>query len=568
MKKILFILCLLPVFIFGQTIKISDVSNGLKTNTLYGVDYGITVGGVVDNTAAFNAFMAACKAGNYDGELPLGTIRFASKPNNIDFGWNLGGKGLNGTILLRDYNETNDSTGILNIVGASGIKIHDMAIESASGKTGGCMISAISSSTFAISGLVFENLWLSTFGSNTQVYTLYLSGGMKTSAPTGIRDVSLKNVHAFGSTNFSVYLKSVIGLSWMGGGVYPAGGTGASSGGIAITGVTSNYSQYVTINVNTCGGLNLTKCVNLNINAPVIGSISGVSINNDNTCSRANIVGQLSGTQLNNWLNSNCNNVGTAFSVIGGPVNITNASAGTDPANVLKLQGSTADNSNYPGISFVGGTGTSSHAYIQTNNSGLGLTIANGTGSNNQQAKLFFYNGSSGASASAYADLSFNSVSRFRFQSDGLAGIGSVSAPGAVLHVGGGGTGTPNMILNSQTGYTGSTDGSVWNNSTSHNIETVLNGTKYTIVKALTGSATLDFPSTLAQTDSDLTITVTGAADGDPVDVGMPNGSTLTGATYTGWVSSANTVTIRLSVYGLTAKDPASGTFKVTVFKN
>jgi hypothetical protein len=84
----------------------------------------------------------------------------------------------------------------------------------------------------------------------------------------------------------------------------------------------------------------------------------------------------------------------------------------------------------------------------------------------------------------------------------------------------------------------------------------------------LVASATLDFPSTLAQTDSDLTMTVTGAVDGDPVDVGVPNGSALTGACYTAWVSAANTVKVRFSVYGIAAKDPASGTFKVTVFKN
>lgn len=88
-----------------------------------------------------------------------------------------------------------------------------------------------------------------------------------------------------------------------------------------------------------------------------------------------------------------------------------------------------------------------------------------------------------------------------------------------------------------------------------------------TVTDALSATATLDFPSTLAQTDSDLTITVTGAADGDTVDIGVPNGSTLTGSCYSGWVSAANTVTIRFSVYGVAAKDPASGTFRATVWK-
>lgn len=89
----------------------------------------------------------------------------------------------------------------------------------------------------------------------------------------------------------------------------------------------------------------------------------------------------------------------------------------------------------------------------------------------------------------------------------------------------------------------------------------------YLQLKALVSVATLDFPNTLAQTDSDLTVTVTGAAVGDEVILGVPNASTQTGSCFSAWVSAANTVTVRFSVYGITAKDPASGSFKVSVIK-
>jgi hypothetical protein len=86
--------------------------------------------------------------------------------------------------------------------------------------------------------------------------------------------------------------------------------------------------------------------------------------------------------------------------------------------------------------------------------------------------------------------------------------------------------------------------------------------------QGLTESATLDFPSTGANTYSDLTITVTGAADGDVVSLGIPNGSMPAAAgTYTAWVSASNTVTIRVSNSSSGALDPASGTFKVLVTK-
>jgi hypothetical protein len=81
------------------------------------------------------------------------------------------------------------------------------------------------------------------------------------------------------------------------------------------------------------------------------------------------------------------------------------------------------------------------------------------------------------------------------------------------------------------------------------------------------GSGTLDFGSTLANTNSDLTITVTGATDGDPVELGTPNASIIGGTCYTAWVSAADTVTVRFNNYTTGAKDPASGTFVVFVKK-
>ncbi len=84
----------------------------------------------------------------------------------------------------------------------------------------------------------------------------------------------------------------------------------------------------------------------------------------------------------------------------------------------------------------------------------------------------------------------------------------------------------------------------------------------------LKGSATLDFGSTAAQSSADLTITVTGAADGDIVIVGPVNASTNANSCFTAWVSAANTVTVRFNNYSSAAIDPASGTFKVYVIKN
>lgn len=87
-------------------------------------------------------------------------------------------------------------------------------------------------------------------------------------------------------------------------------------------------------------------------------------------------------------------------------------------------------------------------------------------------------------------------------------------------------------------------------------------------VGASFGSYTLDFGSTAAATSTDLTVTVTGAADGDVVTLGVPNSAVSANSAYTAWVSSTNTVTVRFNNYQTVgAIDPASATFKVRVIK-
>jgi hypothetical protein len=83
----------------------------------------------------------------------------------------------------------------------------------------------------------------------------------------------------------------------------------------------------------------------------------------------------------------------------------------------------------------------------------------------------------------------------------------------------------------------------------------------------LSGTATLDFGNTSAQNSADLTVTVTGAADGDVVSLGVPNGSVNANTCFTAWVSATNTVTVRFNNYSSGAVDPASGTFKIKVLK-
>ena len=80
-------------------------------------------------------------------------------------------------------------------------------------------------------------------------------------------------------------------------------------------------------------------------------------------------------------------------------------------------------------------------------------------------------------------------------------------------------------------------------------------------------SSTLNFGSINPAEVGDLTATVTGAADGDPVVLGIPNSVASSMVMVGAWVSSANTVTVRVVNIGLTPIDPPSASFRIIVTK-
>ena len=86
------------------------------------------------------------------------------------------------------------------------------------------------------------------------------------------------------------------------------------------------------------------------------------------------------------------------------------------------------------------------------------------------------------------------------------------------------------------------------------------------LTNTLYASATLDFASQTVGSFEDLPITVAGAADGDVVSLGVPQGS-ATGivGSYSAYPSNG-VVYVRFVSTG-TAQNPASGSFKVRVDK-
>jgi hypothetical protein len=155
---------------------------------------------------------------------------------------------------------------------------------------------------------------------------------------------------------------------------------------------------------------------------------------------------------------------------------------------------------------------------------------------------------------------------RMVVNSTGNVGIGQTT-PTAVLHLKAG-TATAStgpLKFTSGTNLTTAEAGAMEFNGT--NLFFSPSTTRHTVNHGLTGSATLDFPSTLTMLSADRTITVTGAADGDVVSLGVPNAAVNANTSYSAWVSAANTVTVRFNNYSIGTVDPASALFKVFVTK-
>ncbi|MES2430366.1 MAG: hypothetical protein V4556_05475 [Bacteroidota bacterium] len=193
-----------------------------------------------------------------------------------------------------------------------------------------------------------------------------------------------------------------------------------------------------------------------------------------------------------------------------------------------------------------------------SNNSGWGLT---GNTCLNSGAQFL------GTINNSSLRLRTNNTEKMVLDSNGRVGIG-IASPTALLHLKAGTAAANTAPIKFTSGVASQTSleaGALNYNGTDL---TLSDGTyTYMLDRALSGSATLDFPNTGSGSVADLDITVTGASSGDVVALGIPNSAVSGTATYTAWVSSSNTVTVRFSPKNILGENPSSGLFKVRVIK-
>jgi hypothetical protein len=193
-----------------------------------------------DNNAAFQRALAfAQNKGISQMYLGPGEFKLATVLPDITQGLNLLGSGrgslgnIGVTAIVRTYNETDSTRGILNFVGIQNIRVSDMNII-ASGSTGGAAITLKSTSSVAIGYSTFDSLYCSAdIGSGNFDNTFCFIGDAHAS---GDRSNFMTNCQLFGASQNALYLSSAIHFMMFGGGTFAAGGIGTNVGNFTIAG--------------------------------------------------------------------------------------------------------------------------------------------------------------------------------------------------------------------------------------------------------------------------------------------------------------------------------------------
>lgn len=251
-----------------------------------------------DATPGYNALIAALPAHcSRTAMLGKGRYRMDSQPVTVNFTVNLVGEGPNseGTVFVRNFNGATGK-GLLDFEGAAwGSKLEGVFVVAASGTSGGGAVWFRSTASDGISNLRLRDLYLTAYGYNAFDHMLMIDGSQKVGGALGARVVNIQNVIAFGTRYAPIWLRSLNGGRWVGGGIYQ-GGSGDSSQ-LIISGTAASKSNGVVIDIESAGSLSMVNTAGARVTLLSLGSEpDGNSVFADGTVSGARVhVGAMSG---------------------------------------------------------------------------------------------------------------------------------------------------------------------------------------------------------------------------------------------------------------------------------
>ena len=357
----------------------TTVQNKLA-HTISVLDFGADPTGANDSHTAF--VNAIATGGTV--YVPSGTyiINFPIVCTNA---FKLVGDGINSTVISRNFSPVVDSNGIFTIQqGGTEIAMRDMTLRSLSGQTGGCLLSIVPSAS-GLGLYNFSNIDFTTTGTSTHQYTLYFDGTAASTAPIGIRGLDMVGCQVFGGGVSTMLVKGVLKFSFLGGGVYTAGGVGTSN--IKFDGTSTVKTQSFLFTPTDCScPISFDYAINGTFGCGVMNAIT-------NTANTVNIYGfGFTGSLQQNWANSLFVNTQTGISLATtAGLSITNTGRGGNYP--VEMFGSIAGYQQSAAVSKVGQIGVgytttcpSGKTFSFTSNSGKLFTIALASG----QAVLCF----------------------------------------------------------------------------------------------------------------------------------------------------------------------------------
>ena len=271
----------------------STVYKGLM-RAIFIEDFGGVANSSVDTSGPLLSAMNAASAGGQAGEVFIGSGSFQFNSPILDAPkCAIRGGGKNTTRLVRNFSASFDNVGLLNYTGTSGF-ISNLGIQTASGVTGGCLISLIANGSNSPDFSLFENLYL-TYGSiNSYANCVYINGSARTDN-IGVRDITFRDCDMFGGTVGTVYADTTVNLR-VHGAFFKGGST---SGKITITATGANDSYYTIIESNDLDGLSLNRC----IYGQVISAVIVEKVTNTSTARYFALSGVFNNGYENNWNN-------------------------------------------------------------------------------------------------------------------------------------------------------------------------------------------------------------------------------------------------------------------------
>lgn len=297
-----------------------------------------------------------------------------------------------------------------------------------------------------------------------------------------------------------------------------------------------------------------------------LGATSGLKLSSNSTTANANVQTVLEVDSRGTNSNANQQTYGSR---------ITNEHTGTNSQNVGLYVKAMNGSINHALVAEVG-SGSSNNAAYLVGNGGSPLLHLHQLDNTSHSSMLFHNAGAAVWAVGAKGNTGAFAINASQFFSGveplnityptGQVGI-HMSGATAKIQIGAGqiAAGTAPLKFTAGNNMTTPENGAVEYNGTNYFVTS--NSTRYTLAKTLTTTAALNFGSTSAGNSADLTITVTGAADGDAVSLGVPNAAVNANSNFTAWVSAADTVTVRFNNYSSGAIDPASATFRISVLK-